>query len=98
MKHFGIILLWFILSGFCMGESYNYDNIEDCLLEHNKCYQGGCSSTAMYCGDCWYEKDGSYHCPKECNTLSCNYYACRAVTESSENPYPSEHTVSILQD
>ena len=32
-----------------------YSSIEECLEESNKCYQGGCTSTLLYCGDCWYE-------------------------------------------
>ena len=39
------------------------------------CYEHGCVTTLLSCGDPWYDKDGTYHIPEpeNCNKTKCDY-------------------------
>lgn len=34
---------------------------------------GACMTTAMWCGNGYYDEDGNFHAPKECNKSTCDY-------------------------
>lgn len=39
----------------------------------SKVYPGPCSTTAMFCGNGYYDELGKYHFPEPCNTTTCEY-------------------------
>ena len=45
------------------------------------CWEGGCVSTLVFCGNPWVDKYGVWHYPEDCNTTTCQY-ECRPCDEN----------------
>lgn len=46
-----------------------------CKLEGKKSIvePGMCSMTLMFCGNGYYDEDGNFHAPNDCNKTTCSY-------------------------
>lgn len=75
-----VVILGVVTSGFCVGETIYYSSIEECSKNHKRCYEGGCRSTLLHCGDDYYE-NGQWHSPPNCNTTTCIIYACKEAED-----------------
>ena len=53
------------------------------LNQTSEVYRDSCSLTSMWCGDGYWDENGAYHPPENCNKMTCHYY-CNKGHEWSE--------------
>lgn len=75
-------LLIFLITGLCSLPylSEAWDGIcPKCKVQgaQSRVYPGGCSASLIFCGSGYYDVNGNYNPPHDCNKITCKYSCSR---------------------